>query len=345
MSPVTTRLTLSLVLLLALPLFFCLLDIAQAKSALRVILMTEHKEDCPWSELAREGLAQAVQDFGIQAAIAVEANPEKQERALALATKKADLVLLISERFHEILRDTARSYPATRFGVLDAAIRGANIHSIHFADEKASFLAGAAAALYAKSRRAEPAIGWISGEDIPALQSLFNGFREGAKLAVPEVRVIHGLVGSFTNPARAAKEADRLIAEGVDVLALAAGAGNAGILEKAKAAGILVIGLDCDERASYPGHVLTSITKDVKGAVYRLVQETVLGRFQGKTVEVLDLGSGVDIVDPAKSLGGEAKRLLPLGFERRLRELRLEIQRGAIQIKSFRRRTLCNCLE
>ena len=258
------------------------------------------------------------------------------------------MVIVGTDRFHEILRDNAGNFRRVKFGCIDAGIRGANIMCVTFADEQAAFLAGAAAAMLTTQTglpgiNESAIIGWISGEDVPATRSLFNGFSEGARLVNPGIRVIHAIAGSFTEKDGAAREARRLLDEGADVIALAAGAGNAAALERIRAANAYVVALDTDQAADYPGHVLTSIVKKADLAVYDIVAAAAKNAFKGKDIHIHDLESrGVDIVDPQKSMGAAGRGLGDMA--RRLGELRREIETRGIRIKSLRARTLCDCL-
>ncbi|MBO4336140.1 MAG: BMP family ABC transporter substrate-binding protein [Desulfovibrio sp.] len=331
-------------------LLFCLailmLSIPAKADPLRVALLLEHEASSTWTSQLLAGLEHARRDFGITANVVIEADENKQEAVFRQCAQQHDLVIVASDRFHEILRDNAARFRHVHFGCIDAGIRGSNITCISYADEQAAFLAGAAAALFTEKQAPNTpngrAIGWLCGEDIPAMRSMFNGFREGAKLAVPEIRVIQGVAGSFAKPEAAAREARRLINEGVYVLVLASGAGNAGALSEAQKAGIYVIGLDCDIRKDYPQHVLLSILKNIEGAIYSIIDDTVHGRFKGKEITVYDLNYGVDITDPKASLGVNHSILATI--QRRLGELRHELKNGGIRLKSLRQRTLCNCL-
>ncbi|MBR3664950.1 MAG: BMP family ABC transporter substrate-binding protein [Desulfovibrio sp.] len=319
---------------------------ANPSAPLRVALLLEHNGQSTWTNQLKAGLERSKKDFGIDTKVVIESDEDKQEAVFRQCAEQNDLILVASDRFHEILRDNARRFQHVHFGCIDAGIRGTNITCITYADEQAAFLAGAAAALFADNRAQDTgrgkAIGWISGEDIAAMRSMFNGFREGAKLAVPDMRVIQGIAGSFANPEAAAKEAKRLITEGVYVLVLAAGASNVGALEQAKKAGIYVIGLDSDQRSEYPQHVLLSIVKNIDGAVYSIIRDMVQGQFKGKEIEIYDLQNGVSVTDPKTSLGTNAPILSTIS--RRLGELGHELKSGGIHLKSLRQRTLCNCL-
>ncbi|MBO4368939.1 MAG: BMP family ABC transporter substrate-binding protein [Desulfovibrio sp.] len=313
---------------------------------LRVTLLLEHERTSIWNTLLIQGVQNAAKEFGLTCKIVIEEEEDKQEAVFQKEAKEADVLLVATDRFHEILRDNARRFPSVLFACIDAGIRGKNIRCITFADEKASFLAGAAAALFTqknrKTNQKEAAIGWISGEDVAAMRSLFNGFQEGAKLAVPEIRVIQAVVGSFRGGKRARAEAQRLIQEGVTIIALAAGSGNEEILDEAKKAGIYVIGLDSDQKDSYPGHVLLSICKDIQGAVRTILRECATGSFQGAEIEIYDLGHGLSVTKPSESLGWKNEVLSQI--ERRLAELSHELKNGGIRLKSLRQKTLCNCL-
>ncbi|MBR4742535.1 MAG: BMP family ABC transporter substrate-binding protein [Desulfovibrio sp.] len=305
---------------------------------LSVTLLLEHESPSTWNQLLIAGLKRAEKELGIQAHVIIEENPDKQTNAFLQAAKSSNLVLVATDGFHEILRDHAANFREVSFGVIDAGIRAPNLSCISFADEQAAFLAGACAALFVQ-HDPEACLGWLSGEEIPALRSMFYNFQEGAKLVSPSIRVIHGLAQSFGQPNHAKAETKRLLKNGVRVLVLAAGSGNIDALEEAKAAGIFVIGMDTDQKALYPKHVLTSITKAADTAVFTLIQDKVLGHFKGKEIEIYPLNKGVSLIPPSLSLGQKQ----PL-IDRRLKELTHEIQAGNIQIKSLRQRTLCNCL-
>ena len=210
-------------------------------------------------------------------------------------------------------------------------------------------LAGAAAAMLTGRTgllgiNRDKTVGWLSGEDTPALRSLFSGFSGGAQLIDPEIRVINAVAGSFTDARAARGEARRLLDQGADVLALAAGAGNEGALAEARERGIYIVGLDTDQAQVLPGHVLTSILKRADRAVYEIVADASRGNFQGKKIITYDLSNdGVGITDP-RAFTAAAGQNAPPDLERRLKDLRAELLSGSIRLKSLRARTLCDCL-
>ena len=326
---------------------------ATPEKPLRVALLLEHPGgDNGWNDALLRGLERARRDLPVQAD-ALVAPPQADAATLQAFFQKAaashDLVIVASDRLHEILRNNAANFRRTMFGCIDAGIRAPNIMCITFADEQAAYLAGAAAAMLTAQTtlpgiNADRTIGWLSGEDIPAMRSLLNGFVEGARLVDPEVRVINKITGSFTNADSGRQAARELLDQGADVLVLACGAGNGPALEEAAARGAYVVGLDNNQDSRLPGRVLTSIVKKADDAAYDLIAAAASGNFRGKEILVRDLqNGGVDITDmaPFKSAAGKN---IPAGLERRLRELRGEIMNGGIRLKSLREKTLCDCL-
>ncbi len=333
-------------------LFLALPAWAAPGAALRVALLLENPPgDHGWNDALTAGLDRARVQLGVEAHVLVapEDTPAALRDFFRNAAKIHDLVLIASDRLHETLRNNAADFRKTMFGCLDAGIRAPNIMSFTFADEQAAFLAGAAAAMLTAHNtlpgiNAEKTIGWISGRDTPAMLSLLHGFTEGARAVDPETRVIHAVTGSFTDAAAGRAAAQSLLEQGADVLALACGAGNGPALEEIARRKAYAVGLDTDQAARAPGHILTSILKYPDKALFDLVAAAAAGKFQGKEIRVRDLeNGGVDIADITAFRAAVGKNVAP-HMERRLRELRHEIVSGGIRLKSLRARTLCDCL-
>lgn len=311
--------------------------------AFKATLLLEHGEASPWNDLLAAGLAKAGKDFGIETDIIVASPNSDQTAIFRNAAANSDLVLVASDNLHEILRDNAANFRRVMFGSIDAGIRAANIMSVTFADEQAAFLAGAAAALLTTAEGVSginPAktVGWLSGADTPAMRSLVNGFVEGVKLINNDVKVAQAVVGSFTDGVAAAQKTKGLIASDADVIALAAGTGNDAAREEL--AGAWRIDLDSVQ----PGAKrLGAITKSLDRAVYEIIESAVSGKFRAKEIVVYNLANqGVDWTGMEEIL---AQKNVPANLKRRIQELRLELQKDAIHLKSLRARTLCDCLD
>lgn len=302
---------------------------------LKVALLLEHGASAPWTDLLRAGLEQAARDYGIEPDVIVAPAGPGQREAFRLAASTHDLVLVASDGLHEALRDNAANFRRVMFGSIDAGIRAPNIMSVTFADEQAAYLAGSCAAMLAAEAGA-PVIGWLSGADTPAMRSLFNGYSEGALLAKPGCRIIQAVAGSFDSPDAAAQKTAWLLDNGAKVIALAAGAGNGRAWDLALRRGAFVIDLD----TVGPGGIAT-IAKAADRAVLEIVGSAVSGKFRGKEIIVYNLANkGVDFI-----LNESAGKKAGADVGRRTRELRHELESGAIKLRSLRQRTLCDCLD
>lgn len=317
-------------ILLALIFSFCALPVWA--EPLRVALLLEHDGSSAYYDLLKKGL-KAAEGPEIETEIIIVPEGPGQTDQFRQAAASHDLVLVATDGLHDVLRDNAANFRRVMFGSIDAGIRAPNIMSVTFADEQASFLAGACAAMLAGK---EPVIGWLSGRDTPAMRSLFNGYSEGALLGRPGGRIIQAVVGSFQDPALAASKTEWLINSGAKVVALAAGSGNPAALAVARAKGVPVIELDASSGAPAEGVIAKAVDK----AVREIVASAASGKFRRKEIIIYNLANqGVDFIFNAKTASQGAD------ITRRMGELRKEIEQGNIRLRSLRQRTLCDCLD
>lgn len=315
--------------------------------AFKATLILEHTEQSPWYELLLSGLKKAQKDFNIETQVVYARGGENQTAVFREAAQSSELVLVATDNMHEILRDNAANFRRVMFGSIDAGIRASNIMSVTFADEQASFLAGYAAAILTASANlhgmnAQKTIGWLSGMDTPALRSLVNGYIEGAKLANPEVQVAQSVADSFTDTQKAGLKAQNLLANNADIIALAAGAANRGAILELDKAEAWHINLDQNLSGA---RTLGSIVKAADKAVYEIIASSQ-EKFKAKEIIVYNLENGGVNFELGEELVAKKNELAAIkNIIRRINELKKEIAKGAIYIKSLRRRTLCDCLD
>src|SRR5262249_12434697 len=156
-----------------------------------------------------------------------------------------------------------------------------NLVGLKFREQEGSFLAGAAAALVSRTAT----VGFVGGMDIPLIHRFEAGYRSGVMHVRPSCRVLSGYAGvaatAFKDPAKGKALASSMSARGADVVFHAAGTTGLGVFEAARELDKLAIGVDSDQYAEAPGHVLTSMVKDVDVAVFRTIRDTKEGRFEG----------------------------------------------------------------
>lgn len=337
---------------LALCLFLCLSSLpvhaAQPATAGTVCLLLESlTPDKGWHDQLRAGLARAEKDFGITARVVAAPADSDQQAIFREEAARSDLVLVADDSLHEVLRNNAGNFRKVHFGCIDTGVRAANIMSVTFADEQAAFLAGAAAAMLtvSDSRGMNPqkTLGWLSGKETGPIVTMLNGFLEGARLIDPEIRIVHRSLDSFEDTQRALASCRELLAEGADIVVLAAGSAGLAALDVLAGQQALAIGMAEDQDRLRPGQVLTSILKQGDRAVYEIVSSHVRGNFRGGEIVTYTLADkGVGITDLRSFAAGEGNKLPPR-LASRLTELRRELERQAIRLPSLRQGTLCNC--
>lgn len=320
--------------------FIALLCMPAAAQAFKAALILEHSAPSAFNNLLKAGLARAGADFGIETEIVIAPEETDQTEIFQKTAENASLVIVATDNLHEILRNNAANYRNVMFGSIDAGIRASNIMSVTFADEQAAFLAGVASAMLIKSFSGAKKTGWLAGKDTPSMRSLVNGFIEGAKLVNSDITVAQAVSGSFTDKAKALEKAKFLADANAGIVVLAAGAPGAdaaGLLAKS---GIWHIDADAE---IMPDKCAGVIGKAFDKAVYEIISSAVSPRFRAKEIAVYNLENGGVSFALMNRLPDGNK--IPADIARRIKELRHEVSTGAIRIKSFRARTLCDCLD
>lgn len=180
-----------------------------------------------------------------------------------------------------------------------------NIYAMQFAEQESGFFAGMAAALETKSNK----VSVVNGIAYPSNVNYQYGFEcgvkyinetEGKSVEVVELPSYAGTdvtganvggnyVGSFADEATGKVVGNALIAEGVDIIFVAAGASGNGVLTAVKEAdGVYFIGCDVDQYDDGANGdanvVLTSAVKVMHLNVERALEAVTDGSFKGGNV-------------------------------------------------------------
>jgi basic membrane protein A len=240
------------------------------------------KFDRSFNEAAYDGAERFKRDTGIAYLEFEITNESQREQALRnLARRGATLLIAVGFDQRSAVDAVARDFPAAQFVLIDeAASPAANVRSVKFREEEGSFLVGMLAAQSSKSRR----IGFIGGMDIPLIHKFACGYLQGARHVDRAILYVENMTGTtpsaWNDPARGAELARTQFDRGVDIVFVAAGGTNLGVLQAAKDAGRLAIGADADQNGIQPGSVLTSMVKRVDVAVYEALQSSRAGTFE-----------------------------------------------------------------
>jgi basic membrane protein A len=176
-------------------------------------------------------------------------------------------------------------------------------------------------------------VGFIGGMDIPLIHKFEAGYKAGVAAACARCRVLVGYAGvtsdAFKNPAKGKELALSQAAAGADVLFHASGSTGLGMFEAARERGLWGIGVDADQYAEAPGHVLTSMTKQVDVAVFETVRAVRDHHFAGGVKQFGLREGGVDYV-----FDDHNRALIPAPVRAQVEALRARIIAGEIQVPS-----------
>ena len=250
---------------------------------------------------------------------------QREQAARRFASRGANPIVGIGFPQASAIEAVARDFPQLRFAIIDMVVALPNVQSFVYREHEGSFLVGMMAALASKTGK----VGFVGGMDIPLVRKFQCGYEQGARYAVPKVEVISSMTGStpaaWTDPARGAELTKAQIAQGVDVVFAAAGTTGLGIMQAAKDAGKLSIGVDSNQNHLHPGSVLTSMVKRVDLAV--------LQAFQGVQPGITALGlkeGGVDV-----AMDEHNARLVPPAMKRAVDAARADIVAGRLKVIDY----------
>lgn len=258
-----------------------------------------------------------------------------------LAAEGMDLVLAVGFIFTDDVLALAREYPEVKFADVDFAVATdslgnplplpPNLVALKFREEEGSFLVGAMAALMGGSKK----VGFVGGMDIALIHKFEAGYRAGVMHVCPDCEVVVQYAGvtpdAFKNPGKGKELALSQYQQGVNVIFHASGSTGLGVFEAARTTGKLAIGVDADQFAEAPGHVLTSMVKGIDAAVFDVAKSVQDGTFQGG-IRVFGLAeNGVGYVYDDNN-----RALIPDAVRTRLQALEADIIAGRIRVPSTR---------
>lgn len=291
------------------------------------------KGDKSFNDAAYRGLSQAAAEFPMEF---VEFEPgedaDRESGLRKLARVGYDLVIGVGFLFTDAITKVAGDFPQVYFACVDYDLKPGmeippNLVALKFREEEGSFLVGALAAMKTRTRT----VGFIGGMDIPLIHKFEAGYRYGAQLEDPQVRVLVNYAGAtgkaFDDPVKGKELALAQFNKGADIIFQAAGTTGLGVKEAALEKDGLVIWVDSNGNYLAPGTILTSMVKKVDVAVYQTIAAVYQERFQGGVREfgLAEDGVGYTVDEHNESLISQA-------MIDRLEELKLKVIEGHIAV-------------
>lgn len=285
---------------------------AEGSSSFKVKMVTDMGgvNDQSFNQLAWEGL-QELQD---QTGIKVGYTESKQEADYATNLDKAvddenNLIWGIGFAMASSIRDAAKTNPDVNFAIIDNAFpeKGHvneetgeedglldNLTGVTFRTQEPSFVAGYIAAMTTTTGK----VGFVGGMKSDVLNTFEWGYKAGVAYANKEagknVEVTTQYLETFTDAAKGKAAGQKMYSDGCDIVFACAGNAGNGVIDAAKDANKLVIGVDKDQYEQAPDNMLTSVMKNVDTAVIEISKKASKGEEIGG--ENIELGSSDDAV-------------------------------------------------
>ncbi|MEU7901502.1 BMP family ABC transporter substrate-binding protein [Actinoplanes sp. NPDC049118] len=248
--------------------------------------------DKSFNDAAGTGLDRARKELLVEATevtAKAETDEGRAESLRELAQGGNNPVIAVGFLYAGAVGTVAKEFPDTLFAIIDdSSVEAKNVVSLLFSEEQGSYLVGVAAALASKNGR----VGFVGGVDVPLINKFEAGYAAGARSVDPGIRVEARYLSSppdfsgFGSPDKGRAAAERLLADGADVVYAAAGGSGSGVFEAVAAEpGAWAIGVDSDQYAGASGavkpRILTSMLKRVDNGVFQEIQAFVKGDRSG----------------------------------------------------------------
>jgi len=211
------------------------------------------------------------------------------------------------------------------------------ISNVDFIEEEGSFMAGIVAGIVTTMTELpginpEKLIGAVGGDDDIVIRSFVFGYEQGAKYIDPEIQVRSIYVGTWDDPVKGKQAALQLYSQGVDVIFQIASLTGAGVLQAAQEVGKYAIGVDSNQNPIVPGHVITSMLKEVGKSIEYVFKQIMDGSYKPGTL--YKLGLKEEAVGLA--IDEYTYQILPKEVVERILEIQKDVIEGKITVKEYR---------
>lgn len=296
--------------------------------------------DRGFNDGAAEGAQRAASRGGVQLQFAPEgATGLAAMREMARAGNQ--LIITVGFLSSHDATVAAREFPGAHFAVIDYALpvdaQGQtmlpppNLAGLNFREEEGSFVVGALAGLTTRTHR----VGFVGGMRSPLITRFEAGYAAGVQRTCPACEVMVRYAGTtpagFRDVSAGRRLAGAMYAAGADIVFQAAGETGLGVLQAARDAGKLAIGVDVDQGAMAPGHVLTSMLKRIDVAVEDVIRREREGRFLGGVRSYGLAEGGIGYVFDARNAP-----LIPASTHTTVETLRAAIAAGLVAVPTTR---------
>jgi basic membrane protein A len=293
------------------------------------------KFDKSFNEAAFNGATQWAKDTGgTFHDIEIQAEAQREQAVRKFAQAGYSPIVVTGFSFADTLAKVAPDFPSIHFVQIDSVVNAPNVESVVYKSNDASYLAGVLAAKTSKTGK----VGFVGGMDIPLIHAFFCGYKEGFMATNAQGSVFENYTGTtaaaWNDPVGAGELAKADFDKGADIVYAAAGGSGLGVLQAAKDAGKLSIGVDSNQNYLQPGSVLTSVLKRVDNTVYDAFKNDK--DFKGGVVSLGVAEKGVGL-----AMDDNNKPLITADAQKAVDDATAGIASGAIKVHDYTTDSQC----
>ena len=273
-------------------------DVNTEKEAYKVglVLSVGGVNDESFNQSAWEGALKAQKEYGVEVSyLESQSDSDYTPNIETFIDRDTDLIVGVGYQVSDAIKEAVEAYPDQDFVMIDSSYEEGkeipkNVRPITFNEKEAGYLTGLIAGKMTKTN----IVSCLGGFDLPSLTPFFVGFEEGAKEVNPNIKVLRQYINSFTDASKGKVVAQQMInKENADIIFMATGGGNAGIIEAIKEAdNVKGIGVDMPMSYLAKDHIVTSALKNVGEGLKLTIKDYIEGNFNGGNEVKYDLTNG-----------------------------------------------------
>lgn len=237
-----------------------------------------------------DSVKKVAQEKGLKCKYFNTENPSKDTYLASIqkaVEEGAKFIILPGSSFETAAFAAQSTYPEVSFLIIDGVphdennsyATSANTVSMVFAEEEAGYLAG-----YAAVKEGYSKLGFLGGQELPAIKRYGYGFVQGAAAAAAEtetkVDMNYAYSGSMSESDEVEKLAGTWYKDKTEVIFACGGAMNKSVMKAAESAEKKVIGSDIDQ-SSLSETVITSAEKNLEKAIGDILGDYAKEKFVG----------------------------------------------------------------
>lgn len=273
--------------------------------------------DKSFNESSYNGAKNAEKKYGVSVSyIESKQEADYMQNLESAVDMEPDLIIGVGFKLADAIYEAALAYPDQKFAIVDGVYDDIpdNVSCLLFNEEQSGFTTGLIAAKMTNTNK----IGAVLGVDIPSCTNFAVGMENAIKSEYTNVTFTTQFANSFTDAAKCKAIAQQMIADDIDIIFTAAGAGNSGVIEAATEAGIHVIGVDMESNYIAPDTIITSALKRVDVGVEEVIKDVVNNTFEGG-IKMFDLSNNGVGYENTKHISGSLKKYVDRKIEDMLR--------------------------